>query len=181
MPSRSLRELAGHLDLPERTVRRAAAEGLIHGRRESARRFLTTLSEENYLRQHWGLLSDLRDALRTEPNVRLAVLFGSAARGEALEHSDLDLVVSMENPTARRVAGVTARLEARLGRDVQLVRGEDAEMAPLLARDVLGDGRVLTDRDDQWAEVRKRLARTARHDSRSAIPDDIAAPDLSDL
>ena len=85
MPSRSLRSLARYIDVPERTLRRVAAEGLIHGRRTSARRFETSLREEAYLRRHWPLLSELRDALRTEPNVRLAVLFGSQATGQGTE------------------------------------------------------------------------------------------------
>ena len=63
-------------------MRRAAAEGLIHGERLSERRFTTTLREEAYLRIHWPLLSSLRLALRTEPNVRAAVLFGSFAVGQ---------------------------------------------------------------------------------------------------
>ena len=31
--------------------------------------------------RHWPLLRELRDALRTEPNVRLTILFGSQAAG----------------------------------------------------------------------------------------------------
>jgi hypothetical protein len=69
----SLRSLARYLDVPERTLRRAAAEGLIHGERPGARRFRTSMREEAYLRAQWPLLRELRDALRTEPNVRLAI------------------------------------------------------------------------------------------------------------
>jgi predicted nucleotidyltransferase len=96
----SLRTLARHLDVPERTLRRAAAEGLVHGRRTSARRYETSLREETYLRRHWPLLRDLRDALRTEPNVRLALLFGSQATGEATDRSDIDLLVDLTDAAA---------------------------------------------------------------------------------
>ena len=41
------------------------------------------------------LVADLRRALRTEPNVRLAVLYGSLARGDEDAGSDLDLLVSL--------------------------------------------------------------------------------------
>ena len=43
----------------------------------------------------WSLLSALRRALRTEPNVRLAVVYGSFARGDDVSDSDLDLLVSL--------------------------------------------------------------------------------------
>ena len=122
MADDSLRVLARHLDLPERTLRRAASQGLIRGQRLSERRFRTTLREEAYLRSHWPLLSALRAALRTEPNVRLAVLFGSVATGAEGEGSDVDLLVALRDPSAAGLAALAARLSDRVGRDVQLVR-----------------------------------------------------------
>ncbi|MEJ7797944.1 MAG: nucleotidyltransferase domain-containing protein, partial [Solirubrobacteraceae bacterium] len=147
MTTESLRSLARHLDVPERTLRRAAAEGLIRGERTSPRRFRTSLSEEAYLRAQWPLLRELRDALRTEPNVRLAILFGSQAAGTATDRSDLDLLVALVDGSASRVAELTGRLERRTSRDVQLVRVQDAEHAPILMADALEHGRVLIDRD----------------------------------
>jgi predicted nucleotidyltransferase len=96
--------------VPERTLRRAAAEGLIHGERTSPRRFRTSMREEAYLRAHWPLLRGLRDALRTEPNVRLAVLFGSRAVGTATARSDVNLL-ALADPSADRVAELGGRLE----------------------------------------------------------------------
>lgn len=58
----SLRRLAGELSIP-RTLRRAAAEGLVRGERVSRRRFQITLQEAEYLRTHWVLLRGLRAAL----------------------------------------------------------------------------------------------------------------------
>ena len=100
----SLRSLATELSIPERTLRRAAAEGLIHGQRVSPRRFRTTLREEMYLHNHWELLQKLRAALRTEPNVTLAILFGSTAVGADHEDSDLDILVALKDPAVRRMA-----------------------------------------------------------------------------
>jgi predicted nucleotidyltransferase len=154
MAGNSLRALARHLEVPERTVRRAAAQGLIRGERLSERRFKTSLREESYLRSHWGLLRALRQALRTEPNVRLAVLFGSLARGEESEFSDVDLLVALRDETAGAVAGLSARLGERIGRDVQLVLLEEVERSPALMLDALNDGRVLVDRDGVWARLR---------------------------
>lgn len=157
MAADSLRALARHLDLPERTVRRAAAEGLIHGERTSARRFRTSLREEAYLRAHWPLLRRLRELLRTEPNVRLAVLFGSQATGAAGPGSDVDVLVELGDPAAPRVAELTGRLERGVARDVQLVRLADAERVPVLMRDALEHGRVLVDRERRWPALLQDL------------------------
>jgi predicted nucleotidyltransferase len=150
MAEDSLRTLARQLAVPERTLRRAAAQGLIRGQRLSERRYKTTLREEAYLRSHWELLSGLRSALRTELNVRLAVLFGSLAKGDGAESSDVDLLVSLRDDGAAAVAGLSGRLNERLGRDIQIVRLADAQRSPALMLDVLSDGRVLVDRDDRW-------------------------------
>lgn len=162
MASDSLRGLARHLEVPERTLRRAAAQGLLHGERLSERRFRTTLREEAYLRRHWPLLSALRGALRTEPNVRLTVLFGSFATGEETEGSDLDLLVALSDPSAGAVASLSARLGDRVGRDVQLVRLQEAERAPALMVDVLASGRVLVDRDRLWPTLKAAEPRWRR-------------------
>jgi predicted nucleotidyltransferase len=154
MATDSLRALARYLEVPERTLRRAAAQGLIHGERLSERRFKASLQEEAYLRSHWGLLSDLRRALRTEPNVRLAVLFGSLARGEGSDSSDVDLLVSLRDETAGALAALSARLGDRIGRDIQLVRVQEAERSPTLMLDALDHGRVLADRDEVWPRLR---------------------------
>ena len=59
---------------------------------------------------------ELRDALRTEPNVRLAILFGSQAAGTSAARSDVDILVRLVDPGAARVAELTGRLERRGGR-----------------------------------------------------------------
>jgi predicted nucleotidyltransferase len=169
MPSASLRTLARHLDVPERTLRRAAAEELIRGRRTRPRRFETSL---------WPLLRELRAALRTEPNVRLAVLFGSQATGAGVERSDVDVLVVLGDPSAARVAELAGRLEPRLGRDVQLVRLQDAERTPSLMVDVLEHGRVLVDRDGRWARVRSRAGMWRRRAAAAHVALDQAMPDL---
>ena len=178
MPSESLRSLARHLDVPERTLRRAAAEGLVRGRRTSPRRYETSLREEAYLRRRWPLLRDLRDALRTEPNVRLAVLFGSQATGRDTVRSDIDLLVGLVDPAATRVAQLTGRLERRLGRDVQLVRVQDAERAPSVMADALEQGRVLVDRGGRWPPLKRREATWRRRAASRDIPLEQAMPEL---
>jgi len=178
MASDSLRSLARHLDVPERTLRRAAAEGLVRGRRTSARRYETSLREEAYLRRQWPLLRELRDALRTEPNVRLAVLFGSQATGRDTDRSDIDLLVALVDPSATRLAQLTGRLERRLGRDVQLVRVQDAERAPSVMADALEQGRVLVDRGGRWPPLKRREATWRRRAASRDIPLEQAMPEL---
>lgn len=158
----SLRRVAAELSIPERTLKRAAAEGLIWGERISPRRFRVTFDEEAYLRSHWGLLHMLRAALRTEPNVRLAVLFGSTAKGDDCEDSDIDVLVALADPSVGRLVGLTERLSARLGRDVQLVRLADAENVPVLMADVIEQGRVLVDRQHCWSGLQEAVGRWQR-------------------
>lgn len=155
----SLRALARTLDIPERTLRRAAEEGLLRGERISPRRFRVSLREEDYLRRNWPLLRDLRAALRTEPSVRLAVLFGSHARGTATARSDVDLLVEIAPDEIAQLTDVSGRLSARLDRDVQLVRVADAHKSPALIRAVAEHGRVLVDRERRWPALAPTLAR----------------------
>lgn len=89
----AIQQLADELGAEERTLRRAVAQGTIHCRRQGPRRIKLSPGEADYLREHWELLLGLRKALRTEPKVRLAVLYGSVARGHEDADSDLDLMV----------------------------------------------------------------------------------------
>lgn len=173
----SLGQVASELEIPQRTLRRAASEGLVRGQRVSPRRFQITLREEAYLRGHWQLLSALRAALRTEPNVRLAVLFGSTATGGDHERSDVDVLVVLHDPAVGRLAELADRLSQRVGREVQLVRLAEARGTPVLMLDVIDHGRVLVDRDEIWPNLRdaggrwRRLARRAERSSPEAIDD----------
>ena len=159
----SLRSLAAELSIPERTLRRAAGEGLIRGRRVSPRRFRTSLREEMYLHSHWKLLHSLREALRTEPNVKLAVLFGSTAVGADREDSDLDILVALTDPALGRLADLAGRLTRRLDREVQLVRLQDAERSPVLMSAILDEGRTLIDREQRWSALLADKPKWQRH------------------
>jgi predicted nucleotidyltransferase len=95
----------------------------------------------------------LREALRTERNVRLAVLFGSRARGDERPDSDVDLLVELEEGTVARRMELVNRLEAALGLPVEVVTVDAARRAPVLLADAIEDGRVLVDRDDGWVQL----------------------------
>jgi predicted nucleotidyltransferase len=165
--------VAAALSIPVRTLRRAASEGLVRGERVSPRLLQIPLSEEEYLRSHWPLLRALRGSLRTEPNVRLAVLFGSVATGDDDDRSDIDVLVVIAVSHVGRVAELSDRLSRAVGRHVRLVRLSDAEGSPALMRDILDQGRVLVDRDCLWPGLHgsiRRWRRLARRLERSAPP-----------
>jgi predicted nucleotidyltransferase len=103
------------------------------------------------------LVADLRGALGTEHGVRLAVLYGSLARGDEDAGSDVDLLVSLADD--RPLAGIelAVRLERVADRSVDIARLERVEaQAPLLLDRVLDEGRVLVDSDGQWGLLLER-------------------------
>jgi predicted nucleotidyltransferase len=148
--------LAEDLGITGRTLRRAISRGLVRGTVEDRRRYDIAPSERRYVRRHWKLLQSLLGVLRTEPNIRLAVLFGSLARGEGGAESDLDLLVDFQRPERLSAADLSLKLTERLGRRVQIVSLEQAEGAPVLLRDILRQGRVLVDRAGDWSRISRR-------------------------
>lgn len=151
--------LAEEIGASERTLRRAVNQGTLRATRPTPRTLALPLSERRYVRRSWPLLAALRRALRTEQNVRFALLFGSAATGADTSTSDVDILVDLRDPSLERVADLSAKLAGSAGRPVDLVRLEDVEAEPLFLADVLGEGRVLVDRGDVWAQLRQREAR----------------------
>jgi predicted nucleotidyltransferase len=181
-----LAELARELEVDGRTLRRAVADGTIRCERLGARRQRISEGEQLYAAKHWPLLSTLRQALRTEPNVRLAVLYGSIARGDDTPNSDLDLLVSLNEDRADAAVKLAVRLERAMGRDVDVARLDRIrDTAPLLLLQAVDEGRVVLDRDGQWNALiahRSELAQqagkaheTRRRRARSSIRELLAA------
>jgi predicted nucleotidyltransferase len=103
------------------------------------------------------LVADLHRALRTEHDVRLAVLYGSLARGDEDAGSDVDLLISLANDRPLAGLELAVRLQPVTGRPVDVAHLERVEAhAPLLLDRVLDEGRVLVDRDGQWRLLRER-------------------------
>lgn len=153
----TLQELAAELGADERTLRRAVSQGTIRCRRPGPRRIKLAAGEADYLRRHWELLFDLRKALRTEHEVRFAVLYGSVARGHEDAGSDLDLLVALSDDESPAATGLAARLSRVGNRDADVANLDRIEKnTPLLLDRVLDEGRVLVDRDGIWEELRRR-------------------------
>jgi predicted nucleotidyltransferase len=113
--------------------------------------------EREYLRGHWELLAGLRQALRTERRVRLAVLYGSTARGDDDSGSDLDLLVAFADDRPADSFELALRLERVAGRRVDIAELKRVEAtAPLLLDRVLDEGRVLVDRSGGWRQLCER-------------------------
>ena len=143
--------LADEVGVHGRTLRRAAAGGLIHARRLSARRISLSEVETVWVRSHWPLVGQLLAALRTEPNVELAVLFGSVARGvDVAGSSDVDLLVKLRRPSPGALDALRRRLGERLRADVEIVPFQAAVRDPMLLSEILRDGRPLVDRAEAW-------------------------------
>ncbi|MGC9974280.1 MAG: nucleotidyltransferase domain-containing protein [Gaiellaceae bacterium] len=162
-----LPELAGELGTTDRTLRRALRQGMVRAHRPSPRAVELSVGERAYLRRTWPLLASLRQALRTEPAISLAVLFGSRARGDDHASSDVDLLVRVQRGSSSRA--VASRLSEKLGLRVQIVLLEDAERAPRFLAEVMREGRVMIDRDEVWRSLlvgRRRIERAAARERR---------------
>lgn len=154
--------VAREVGVNERTLRRAVNEGALRASRPSPRKLELPFSEERYLRQHWPLIAKLREALRTEHNVRFAMLFGSTARGEDTERSDVDVIAGLRDSSFDRALDLAVKLEGAIWKSVDVVRLEDAEDDPTFLAMALEDGRVLIDREGIWTPLRRREAALRR-------------------
>ncbi len=154
----NLPALARELGADDRTLRRAAARGAVRCRRPGPRRIELDDDERAYLSGHWDLMARLTETLRTERNVRLAVLFGSVARGDETDESDLDLLVDLRDESIESRGRLRQRLREAAGRDVQLVTVAAASTSALLMADIVEDGRVLVDRTGAWSTWRDGAA-----------------------
>lgn len=86
--------------------------------------------------------------------MRLAVLFGSAARGGERASSDLDVGVQLE-PRGPSLASLAVALSRAAGREVDLVSLDEAP--PLLRFEIAREGVVLVERKPfAWADFRAR-------------------------
>jgi predicted nucleotidyltransferase len=121
-----------------------------------------------WVRSHWSLVSQLLAILRTEPNVELAVLFGSVARGSDVEDaSDVDLLVELRRPFPGALEALRHRLAERLQPAVELVPLRVAVRDPHLLAEVLRDGRPLVDRGHLWPKLQAQRGETQAHADRA--------------
>ncbi len=161
--------LAQELGIDERTLRRAVSEGALRAARPTPRTLEVSLRERRYARRSWWMFSALRAALRTQHNVRFALLFGSSATGTDTATSDVDVLVDLRDPSLGRVVDLSAKLTTAVDRPVDLLRLQDVEAEPSLLADLVAEGRVLVDRENQWRQLQQRQAGLRRRGRRAEV------------
>jgi uncharacterized protein len=162
----TLAALAREVAVDERTLRRAVNQGTLRATRLGPRTLDLPLSESVYVRRSWPLISALRGALRTEHNVRFALLFGSAAAGTDTPDSDVDVLVDLRDPSFERVVDLGTKLGGLIDRRVDVVELHDAEREPSFLAEIVASGRVLIDRATLWPRLRRREAALRSRGSR---------------
>ncbi len=85
----------------------------------------------NYLKEHFQEFKD-------KYSVEHIGLFGSYARDEATENSDIDIFVTMK-PTLSNYVGIKEDLENAFKKEVDIVRMR-AKMNPYLQKRIIKDG-----------------------------------------
>jgi predicted nucleotidyltransferase len=101
------------------------------------------------------LLDCLRERAAFLPELKLAVLFGSTARGEARKGSDVDLGVLLDPATQEVRHKVLAELGRAAGREVDVVFLNEAP--PLLRFEIARDGVLILQRqNDLWGRFKER-------------------------
>jgi predicted nucleotidyltransferase len=108
------------------------------------------------------LLTQLRLLLAKHPEVRVAMLFGSQARGTARDDSDIDLAV--DAPEAELLS-IGADISAALDREVDVIALDDAVLTIPMMEHLIRDGIVVYERSrGQGALVRSRMLATLETD-----------------
>ncbi|GAB4403932.1 MAG: nucleotidyltransferase domain-containing protein [Anaerolineales bacterium] len=80
------------------------------------------------------VLARFRDTRRDEYGIVRIGIFGSVARGESTETSDVDVVVELAHPDLLLLAGIKQELEELLHRPVDVVRYRERMNPHLKAR-----------------------------------------------
>lgn len=121
---------------------------------------------------------ELRQFFAAQPNVRLAVLFGSHARGVAVHRgSDLDLGILLQDSSHEAKQAIEHALYGAIRANLDIVYLDTAP--PLLRFEIARDGVVLRERTPgEWTDFKVRAMRdwwdwapSARRLYRAAIRD----------
>lgn len=101
-----------------------------------------------------ALLDELRRALERYPEIRVAAVFGSVARGDVRASSDVDLALLLSPGTLDMPQTIEADLARATGREVDFVYLDTAP--PLLRFEIARDGVLLRGDHDDWVDFRTR-------------------------
>jgi predicted nucleotidyltransferase len=100
------------------------------------------MDKEKAINELLAKLKDILPRLRTEYHVRTLEVFGSFARGEAREDSDLDLLVTFDEvPTLFKFVELENHLSDNLGVNVDLVMKDS--LKPAIGKRILKEARPI--------------------------------------
>lgn len=116
--------------------------GINEGRKEIAQgRFMTLRQFEDRMRSRELLnrLYECKPSLFAKYPIKLLALFGSYARNEAHEESDVDLLVEFSQPVGFEFVDLAMELEDLLGLKVDLVskNGVQPNVWPVIEKDFI--------------------------------------------
>jgi predicted nucleotidyltransferase len=101
------------------------------------------------------MLEQLEQRAEAWPELKLAVLFGSTARGKARPKSDVDLGILLDPYSAELRFRVEADLGRAAGRPVDVILLDDAP--PLLRFEIAREGILLFQREDHlWTDFKAK-------------------------
>jgi predicted nucleotidyltransferase len=101
------------------------------------------------------MLERLKEKASAWPELKLAVLFGSTARGQARSRSDVDLGILLDPYSPELRFQVEAELGRAAGRPVDVILLDDAP--PLLRFEIAREGVLLFQREDHyWTRFKAR-------------------------
>jgi predicted nucleotidyltransferase len=104
------------------------------------------------------LIARIRQVVAAGPPLRLAIMFGSLAKGTARTESDLDLAILPRDLDLSLHAELelSVALTRATGREVDLVRLE--RVSPLLRWEIARTGRVVCGERDDFVRLRRDAA-----------------------
>jgi predicted nucleotidyltransferase len=105
-------------------------------------------------------IARIRDVLQADPDVEVAALFGSAARGRLHAGSDVDVYVRLRPGAAwspHRELSLASDLSEAAGREVDLTIEDEERTSVILRLEIARHGRLLTERrGGAWVDLRAR-------------------------
>lgn len=103
------------------------------------------------------LTNEIRGAMKDQPSIKLAFIFGSFAQGRARGDSDIDVAVASDRPlTYSKKIELIEYLATRTGRPVDLIDLQQAE--GLILNQILTTGRRIVCKDsDLYARLIMRM------------------------
>lgn len=108
------------------------------------------------MRPDQKIIDQIKSVLGSEPGIKLALLYGSAASGSMRPDSDVDVAVLFDAPMdAEKKMMLLSRLELALSREVDLI--DLFSLSGTILKQVLCKGWVLIKTPSAWVNLVRRM------------------------